>query len=235
MAESPTNTLGYRIETYKAICSEANTLDRLYGNNQGEEHPKYGCAKLQVTKSTSIMALALSAVTGLICLTFSSGSQSWPELNPDLEQYQDFTKCFPLQESWYTIYRNYESDPVFGGSEKCIKYTESGPPVNGAYPLHFDFGNQSGMASTTLESSPGYTGKNILSLTPTGGSTSVEVYGAYAECEQCLVLRNTYISNTACALLVPESVLNKNTTCCDFIFDLLCGTMEKYYIYDASC
>lgn len=43
MAESPTNTLGYRIETYKAICSEANTLDRLYGNNQGEEHPKYGC------------------------------------------------------------------------------------------------------------------------------------------------------------------------------------------------
>ncbi|CAN8017771.1 unnamed protein product [Ixodes persulcatus] len=186
-------------------------------------------------KSTSIMALAFSAVTGLICLTFCSGSQSWPEFNPDLEQYQDLTKCFPLQESWNTIYRNYESDPVFGGTTKCVKYTENGPPVNGAYPLRFDFGSQSATASGTLESSPGYTGKNILSLTPTGGSTTVEVYVAYVECEQCVIFRNTYVSNAACSLLVPESELNKNITCCDFIFDLLCGTTQKYYIYDASC
>ncbi|XP_029850176.2 uncharacterized protein LOC115332040 [Ixodes scapularis] len=182
------------------------------------------------------MALIFLAVTALVSLNFCSGSESWPELNPQLEQYQDLSKCFPLPETWHVVYRNYESDPVFGGTAKCVKFTETGPPANGAYPVLIEYEGQSMSTTATLESSSGYTGKNILKFTPlTRGKHARNTYAAYAECNECAVLRTTYISDSTCALLVPESQLKQNTTCCDFIFDLLCGTTPKYYIYDESC
>ncbi|CAN7937438.1 unnamed protein product, partial [Ixodes hexagonus] len=164
-----------------------------------------------------------------------SGSKSFPELNPDLQQYQDLSKCFPLSETWYTLYRNFESDPDLGGSDKCVRYTETGPPADGAYPLLFQFGDQAVNVTGTLGSTPGYTGKNILSIGQSGGSTTLDAYVAYLECNTCSVLRTVYINDTTCALLVPRSQLSANNTCCDFIFDLLCGTGKKYYISDESC
>ncbi|CAN7937439.1 unnamed protein product [Ixodes hexagonus] len=181
------------------------------------------------------MALALFAVTGLISLNLCSGSQSWLELNPDLQQYQDLSKCFPLPETWYMIYRNYESDPPFGGTAKCVRFTENGSSDNGSYPLLFESVNQTSDVTATLESSTGYTAKNVMRITIPGGGDPLMVYGAYTECGTCSVLRNTYIDDSACALLVPKSQLGTNSTCCDFIFDLLCGSGEKYYIYDESC
>lgn len=82
----------------KSVTGEVYILQRLHKlqfktqQNALSQSNQSDKARLQVTTSTSIMALALSAVTGLICLTLSSGSKSWPELNPDLEQYQDFTE-----------------------------------------------------------------------------------------------------------------------------------------------
>lgn len=38
------------------------------------------------------MALIFCAITALLSLNFCSGSQSWPELNPELQQYQDMSK-----------------------------------------------------------------------------------------------------------------------------------------------
>ncbi|KAM7307361.1 uncharacterized protein ISCGN_010997 [Ixodes scapularis] len=90
--------------------------------------------------------------------------------------------------------------------------------------------------TATLGSSCGYTAKNILNfIPPIPDIGTLEAYVAYVACNECVVLRTTYISNSTCALLKPQSQLNQNTTCCDFIFDLLCGTTPKYYNYDESC
>ncbi|CAN8026241.1 unnamed protein product [Ixodes persulcatus] len=165
----------------------------------------------------------------------TSGSSSRPELNPELQQYQDISTCFPLSETWYAVYRNFKSDPLFGGTAKCIRYTEIGPSANDAHPILIKFGNQSVQTTATFQSSPGYVGKNILSITPSGGNASITTFVAYVDCDKCSILRTTYINNSTCALLKPKSQINKSTTSCDFIFDLLCGTSQKYYIYDESC
>ncbi|XP_029848976.2 uncharacterized protein LOC115331055 [Ixodes scapularis] len=182
------------------------------------------------------MALVFFTIAALVSLNFCSGSQSWPELNPELQQYQDLSKCYPLPVTWYVIFRNFESDPVFGGTAKCVRFTETGPPEDGAYPVLIEYGNQSTHTKSTLESSPGYTVKNVLSFTPpTQAITDYKEYISYVECDKCAVLRNVYISDSSCSLLVPQSQLNKDVTCCEFIFDLLCGTTPKYNIYDESC
>ncbi|CAN7950912.1 unnamed protein product [Ixodes pacificus] len=91
---------------------------------------------------------------------------------------------------------------------------------------------------TTLAASEGYDVNNLEYFQAVGGNGSLLVYVAYLDChhqQQCLVFRNNYISDEACTLLLPVSGLGKNATCCDFIFDLLCGTKQKFYTYDDSC
>ncbi|CAN7982327.1 unnamed protein product, partial [Ixodes pacificus] len=143
--------------------------------------------------------------------------------------------CFPLQETWHVLYRNYAYDPAFGGTAKCVRITNTGPEVNGAYPLVISFGNSSNSVTATLESSPGYTAKNIINLKSEGQDTSVSVYDGYMMCKECALLRVPYANENACGLLVPESQLGQDITCCKFAFDLLCGTSPKFIIYDESC
>lgn len=38
-------------------------------------------------------------------------------------------------------YRNYESDPAFGGTAKCVSATETGPVENDVIPVLHKFGN----------------------------------------------------------------------------------------------
>ncbi|KAM7308367.1 uncharacterized protein ISCGN_012001 [Ixodes scapularis] len=87
---------------------------------------------------------------------------------------------------------------------------------------------------TNLTSYEGYDANNLQYFHAIDQADSVLLYIAYLGCQECIVFRNSYISDDACTLLVPESALEKHT-CCDFIFDLLCGTTPKYYLYDESC
>ncbi|KAM7306234.1 endothelin-converting enzyme 2-like [Ixodes scapularis] len=82
---------------------------------------------------------------------------------------------------------------------------------------------------------PGYSLKNILNFQPQGQDVSVPAYSAYKDVKNCDVLRMTYAGENACALLVPKSKLGHHEVCCDFIFDLLCGTTTKFNISDSSC
>ncbi|EEC15925.1 hypothetical protein IscW_ISCW013442, partial [Ixodes scapularis] len=43
--------------------------------------------------------------------------------------------CFPLQETWYMMYRSHEIDPGFGGKAKCVKGYQTGPLVDGSAPI----------------------------------------------------------------------------------------------------
>ncbi|CAN7989289.1 unnamed protein product, partial [Ixodes hexagonus] len=142
-------------------------------------------------------------------------------------------QCFPLQETWYSVYRSYENDPAFGGTAKCGKFSSLGPAENGSYPLVIQYGDTSTKVFVTLASSEGYNVKNLQYFQAEGRKYSMALFSFF--CPECVVFRNSYISDKACSLLVPESALGKNGTCCDFIFDLLCGTTPKYYTYDESC
>ncbi|EEC18788.1 hypothetical protein ISCGN_011490 [Ixodes scapularis] len=183
------------------------------------------------------MSLILLALTVVSLFAFSASSSPHIDLNPELGKYQNLDECFPLRETWITLYRNYPWDPVFGGDATCIRESGTGPGVNGTYPILSQFGNVSVKATATFEASNGYTyaGHNILKLTPEGGTDSIKIYIAYADCEKCGILRKTYATDNACALLIPESQLGKNSTCCDFIFDLLCGSTPKYYMWNDNC
>ncbi|CAN7937443.1 unnamed protein product, partial [Ixodes hexagonus] len=133
------------------------------------------------------------------------------------------------------VYRNYKTDPLFGSTMNCVKFSEIGPEDNGAYPIQFQSGSDKINATVTLQSSLFYTTKNVLNILVEGEWFPVQAYSAYKDVKECDVLRLPYANLGACALFVPESKLGKNTTCCDFIFDLLCGTTPKYYVNNENC
>lgn len=50
------------------------------------------------------------------------------------------SQCFPFEESWYMIHRNYEFDPVLGNTSKCVWATDIGSTEDGATPTEFHYG-----------------------------------------------------------------------------------------------
>ncbi|CAN8018176.1 unnamed protein product [Ixodes persulcatus] len=181
------------------------------------------------------MFITLLAVTTFFTLLCSGANPTYPELNPALGKYQNAFPCLPLKETWYSLYRNYETDPLFGGTAKCGRFDIPHPAVNGTYQMSAQYGEISEQVLLTLSSSEGYDAGNVIHFSKTGQDASAVVYIAYDNCEECVVFRNTYINEEACVVFVSESALRKKKTCCDFVFDLLCGTGEKYYTYDESC
>ncbi|CAN7937444.1 unnamed protein product [Ixodes hexagonus] len=182
---------------------------------------------------------ALFIVTTLLDLQRSSGSWLYPERNPALQEYQDEFRNFPIKGTWYMRTRNYKSNPVLGETAKCVRFTQTGVGANGENLLLLEYGDTSVTLNSTLRSSPGYSAKNIgrYSHGPClfSDKSTTEMVTAYVDPKECDILRMTYISETACALLVPEKHVNDPPACCLFIFDLLCGTEPKYQIYDKSC
>ncbi|CAN7982323.1 unnamed protein product [Ixodes pacificus] len=106
--------------------------------------------------------------------------------------------------------------------------------VDGEFPTIFKFGNQTVNSMITLDSSEGYTTKNVVYVRGEG-NTSNPLYVAYLDCKKCCLIRNVYVDDSACSLLIPESELGHHSIGCDFLFDLLCGVGEKYIMYDDSC
>ncbi|XP_077508782.1 uncharacterized protein LOC144120257 [Amblyomma americanum] len=138
-------------------------------------------------------------------------------------------ECFPFKETWYEVYRNFESDPYYGGNGMCIRTIETGAYKNGSTTAKAQYSpNVTLDIILTLVSSPGYDIKKRYEHP----SVTFNLTVAYRDCEQCKLLRHSYInSGQGCSYWVPESKLGVNNTGCEFIFDLLCGTSPKYQIY----
>ncbi|XP_029838903.2 uncharacterized protein LOC8033887 [Ixodes scapularis] len=183
------------------------------------------------------MAPALFTLTALLILHSSWASQQYPERNPALQEYQNQSPVFPLKEDWYLLYRNFRIDPLFGGAEKCLRFAEAEPGVNGTYPVFVRYTPSHSIAITATPSSTiGYNLHNAADFGPRGfDMLSATAYSAYTDAEKCEVLRLPYAGANACGLFVPKSQLGSTATCCHFIFDLLCGTQDKYMVYDPSC
>nr|XP_054930628.1 uncharacterized protein LOC126538250 [Dermacentor andersoni] len=51
-------------------------------------------------------------------------------------------------------------------------------------------------------------------------------YGLRAKCVKVTE------TGSGCTLWKPKSRVMQEDQCCDFVYDVLCGTSPKYYIYD---
>ncbi|XP_077532567.1 uncharacterized protein LOC144144936 [Haemaphysalis longicornis] len=176
-------------------------------------------------------ALILSALCG-------GAHLATPDLNPDLGQYQDETDCFPFKSNLHQIYRNFKSDPYFGGDAKCVRTGPTPPLVDSQFNTTFNYGENGALEVTIrVMSSPGYTAKNILNIMPLNSAQAPFNFTvAYRDCQRCKVFRHSYINNGAgCSYWLTDEALGDEKTCCEFIYDLLCGTSEKYTIYDSTC
>ncbi|KAM7308381.1 hypothetical protein ISCGN_012015 [Ixodes scapularis] len=189
----------------------------------------------------SMMALMVQATVVALVLgsrvdfaSCSDPDQDDLENNPELQKYQDGTMCAPVPGKFYLVYRNFEEDPIFGGTAKCVIVTESNKTATGSL-LTATYDGGSSTYTASLTSSPGYDVKNVLQIHAEDGTKDLVI--AYLECAQCKLLRNKYItSGPACSLFVFGSDGHpKDHTCCDFVFDVLCGASPKYEIYDDSC
>lgn len=48
--------------------------------------------------------------------------------------YSLYFQVFPLTDTWYVTYRNYEEDPVFGVA-KCLRTKQDSPETESGYPI----------------------------------------------------------------------------------------------------
>lgn len=93
----------------------------------------------------------------------------------------------------------------------------------------------------SFRSSEGYEVRDILDLKVDGVSHSVftsHQHTVFVSCDKCIVTRNPYVRNAnvpPCSLWVTEHSLDGDYKCCEFVFDLLCGTTPRYQIYDNGC
>lgn len=174
----------------------------------------------------------------LVALLPLVAGQHLLDLNPDLSPFQDDSKCFPVEQTWHLIYRNFKSDPYLGGNAKCVKAIETGDRVGNSAIVVFQY-PPDGVLRTTLKwtSSPGYTAKNVLNLQPVDNpEVSINLTISYLDCNSCKVVRHSYIENgTGCSLWVTGAELAMEHPCCSYVFELLCGFKETYEIYDKTC
>ncbi|KAG0443613.1 hypothetical protein HPB47_014716, partial [Ixodes persulcatus] len=117
----------------------------------------------------------------------------------------DRTRCTPVPGKFYLVYRNFEEDPIFGGTAKCVVVTEANKTATGSL-LTATYDGGSSTYTASLTSSPGYDVKNVLQIhaeaTYTNGVThdsqpngTKDLVIAYLECAKCKLLRNKYISS----------------------------------------
>uniref|UniRef100_A0A023GDQ4 Putative lipocalin-2 1 n=1 Tax=Amblyomma triste TaxID=251400 RepID=A0A023GDQ4_AMBTT len=160
------------------------------------------------------------------------------DLNPALGVYQDDRDCFPFKTRMHQIYRNFKNDSLLGGEAKCVSAGPTGPLINSQVQSPFQYGSDGLLEATiTLVSSPGYTVGNVLEIAPQDGSAPpVNLTVAYRDCKTCKVFRHDYVDNgNGCSYWVTDEALGEDTTCCEFVYKLLCGTSPLYKMYDKSC
>ncbi|XP_077529197.1 uncharacterized protein LOC144141525 [Haemaphysalis longicornis] len=173
-------------------------------------------------------------VFALYLLFLYTAESQYTEQRLDLQVYQDQAKCYPTPVKWFTVYRNFEDDPPFGGTSKCVRFEEVGPYENATALCQTEYlPDEKEQLVLQLDSTPGFTAKNLLHFTPVGSKETYDLLLLYSECSSCHIYRHLYIDNGAgCSYWRAESVLKEEDPCCEFIFDFYCGPGPKYNISD---
>ncbi|KAK8784825.1 hypothetical protein V5799_008814 [Amblyomma americanum] len=137
------------------------------------------------------------------------------------------------------VYRNYEVDPYYGDSTYCANATQIGFDEQTTSVMTVEKGEEQWYAQCRFTSSPGYTVKNLVVVTNVKPVTWLQGFkqpqinftmtAAYIECDNCRVFHQSYVEG-GCTLWKPESKINEEQPCCEFVYDMLCGTSPKYHI-----
>ncbi|KAM7307886.1 uncharacterized protein LOC115308461 [Ixodes scapularis] len=185
------------------------------------------------------MRLLLLTIPTILNVRCISASKEFPEVNPMLGPWQDLNMVFPLTDTWYVTYRNYEEDPVFGAA-KCLRTKQDSPETESGYPIIVNYDGLDEPITLLLTTSPsdGYTVNNRIKVVPEGGGEATEYHVIYGELDVCAISRNPYINDEAMMVFVSKAYIEKNgpkATCCDFLYTMLGGSSEKYDIYEERC
>uniref|UniRef100_A0A0K8R9B6 Putative salivary lipocalin n=1 Tax=Ixodes ricinus TaxID=34613 RepID=A0A0K8R9B6_IXORI len=179
----------------------------------------------------------------ILTTSLSGPSFNYSETNPELEKYQDAWKFVTSNESFLMKYRNFNTNPTGENTTSCVNATMIEMNETSHYVLHHVtyLNTTSGETkafnkSYYVISSECYTTRNVLNGTVAGLNGSELYPFAFAD-KNCAVIRKDSWSNEtfkACELWVFESALNKELSCCDFVFDLLCSRGYKQITYDPN-
>uniref|UniRef100_A0A0K8RGE1 Putative salivary lipocalin n=1 Tax=Ixodes ricinus TaxID=34613 RepID=A0A0K8RGE1_IXORI len=168
---------------------------------------------------------------------------NYSETNPELQKYQDAWKFVTSNESFIMKYRNFNTNPTGKNTTSCVNATMIYKNETTHYVLHHvTFLNTTSNEtigfnkSYNVISSDCYTTRNVLNGTVAGTNAS-ELYPFVFADNNCAVIRKHSWSNEtfkACELWAFASALEKELSCCDFVFDLLCTRGYKQITYDAE-
>ncbi|XP_054917114.1 uncharacterized protein [Dermacentor andersoni] len=186
----------------------------------------------------------LLATIAAFALQGGALAQFYPELQPQLQRFQNPRRCYPNNGDWIMVKRNYPYDPNFGGNAKCVKYERIGPVMGNSMNVRFSWcqdGSGHGCGSNTgryvLTSTPGYSTRNQYNFMSFNGMGNYQMHTIFKDCGTCFVGRYRYALNGyGCAMwrrAAPN--FSRRSTYCNFIFDLFCGGAPKYQVYDQSC
>nr|CAJ20738.1 lipocalin [Ixodes ricinus] len=168
---------------------------------------------------------------------------NYSETNPELEKYQDAWRFVTSNESFIMKYRNFNTNPTGENTTMCVSATMIEMNETTHYVLHnITYLNTTSNMTIPFNktyyvvSSDGYTTKNVLNGTVARTNESELYPFAFAD-KNCAVIRKDNCSNEsfkACELWVYESAVDKELSCCDFVFDLLCSRGYKQITYDSQ-
>uniref|UniRef100_A0A6G5A5Z6 Putative lipocalin lipocalin n=1 Tax=Rhipicephalus microplus TaxID=6941 RepID=A0A6G5A5Z6_RHIMP len=161
---------------------------------------------------------------------------------PSVQKYQDVNRCGPMVEDYYLVYRNYLYDSQYGGTSRCVKFHKIVPytDIHGLTKISWarhGFARLYMHGHDTVTSTPGYTARNLHTITSHHEPAAWNHHTIYSDCTTCYIGRHHYARNGyGCTLWRAASIISQNRTdYCDFIFDAVCGSSPKYYIYDPAC
>ncbi|KAL1430895.1 hypothetical protein MTO96_014749 [Rhipicephalus appendiculatus] len=175
--------------------------------------------------------LATIAIFALQLTVNFAGAYFYPELKPYVQKYQDVQRCGPMPEDYYLVYRNYLYDSNYGGTSRCVKFHK----IERYIDVH---GLTKGFLGhkriwTPIHARPRHSDANAGKHEP----ATWNHHTVFMDCISCYIGRHHYARNGyGCTLWRPASLVSQNRTdYCDFIFDVVCGSSPKYYIYDSAC
>nr|XP_037285761.1 uncharacterized protein LOC119178643 isoform X4 [Rhipicephalus microplus] len=188
--------------------------------------------RMRIMKPTSL------AIGVLVIVTLAhTGVSNFPERKPYLSDHQDAWRAM-LQDRPFVLYqRSFEHDAGFSGDQKCIQgivlefYPEEKYAVGVLHWLLSEYHKVNATAYLFSETTEGYRIPNAYALSPNSVKTLNTQYTFVAsEYDNCDILRVRH-QNNGCELWSLMEKVNKISSLCHFIYDLLCGP-EKYMIYD---
>ncbi|XP_075532027.1 uncharacterized protein LOC142564763 [Dermacentor variabilis] len=176
----------------------------------------------------------------IFALQRSTSLQSYPELQPQLEIFQN---CYPDRGIWFMVKRNYPYDPFHGGSARCVKYERIGPVIGNSMNVRYSWcqdgsgrGYGSSVGRHVLTNTPGYRAGNLYNFFSFKGAGTLQFLTVFKDCHTCFIGRYFHALNGyGCAMWRRVSSFNRRAQYCDFIFHLFCGGTPSYQMYDDSC